>query len=185
MQAQVMIMAIFSLLIAQSSWADHKRTPERALTQEQTHVFYDYARVVKVDPIIRRVKMDRPREECWQEEREIHTKGNHTPQATIAGGVIGGVLGHEVGRGEDRGLTTAVGTVIGAVVGHEMSKDHGRNKVKTVTERHCRKVSDYRHEEQVVGYEVHYRYNGEHYHTTMRNEPGSRIRVRVAITPED
>lgn len=185
MQAQTMIIAILSLVVAQSSWAEHQRTPERERAQEQTHVFYDYARVVKIDPIIRRVKMNLPRKDCWKEEREVHTRGNHAPQATIAGGIIGGALGHEVGRGEDRGLTTAMGTVIGAVVGHEMGKGQGRDKVKTITERHCREVSDTRHEEQVVGYEVHYRYNGEHYHTTMRSQPGPRIRVRVAITPED
>lgn len=39
-------------------------------------------------------------------------------------------------------------------------------------------------ERRIVGYDVEYQYKGETYMSRLDRDPGSRLRIRVAITPE-
>lgn len=40
-------------------------------------------------------------------------------------------------------------------------------------------------ERRIVGYDVEYQYKGETYMSRLDRDPGSRLRIRVAITPEE
>ncbi|WP_151638765.1 glycine zipper 2TM domain-containing protein [Noviherbaspirillum aerium] len=64
--------------------------------------------------------VERPRQECWQEQVPIQAGGNDYGGALI-GGIAGGILGNQVGGGSGNTIATAVGAMTGAVVGDRMS----------------------------------------------------------------
>jgi uncharacterized protein YcfJ len=49
----------------------------------------------------------------------------------------------------------------------------------------CRTVQVERIERRITGYDVEYRYMGETYMSRLPYDPGSRVRLRVSIVPED
>ncbi len=148
--------------------------------------FVDSAKVVDVEPIVRTVRVDSPRRECWDEE--VQQRGaSHAASAgsMIVGGAIGGLVGHQLGRRVDKGrgrhAAALVGTLIGAAVGHD-SAAHGGEPRVSYRER-CRVYHDYQSEERIEGYRVTYRYKGEEFQTVMDEHPGKRIQVRVQVAP--
>ena len=40
-------------------------------------------------------------------------------------------------------------------------------------------------EEQIIGYDVVYRYNGRKYQSRLPYEPGKRLKIRVQVLPVD
>jgi len=142
----------------------------------EPRVDYDYARVVDVDPIVRRVAIDSPRRECWNEEREVYAQPRSaTP--TILGAIIGGVIGHQFGSGHSRNLGTVAGAALGASVGHDASARNAGIETRNVERCEVSTQRDY--EERVDGYRVTYVYHGRDYHTVMPYDPGNRVQVRV------
>ncbi len=155
----------------------------------QASSFTDRARVVDVEPIVRTVRVEHPRRECWEEEERYsaHDQHNHSAGNMIVGGVIGGLVGHAVGRrinkGRGRHGAALAGTLIGAAVGHEAaSHSHDGHAGGGYRER-CRTYVDYSTEERVDGYWVTYRYKGEEFRTRMRHQPGDTLPVRVRVIP--
>ncbi len=158
------------------------------------HGGYQYAKVVDVEPIYRHVRVQVPERECWTEveyesapRRYERYRGSAVP--TIAGGVIGGVVGRQFGKGNGRDAMTVLGTLIGAAVGHQSSHaryandDYRYESVRGRPVERCE--THYRTEERrdLDGYLVTYRYAGREYTTRTAEHPGSRIRVRVDVTP--
>ncbi len=82
--------------------------------------------------------VERPRQECWNEQVQVPTRGDDYGGAII-GGIAGGLLGNQVGRGNGRTAATAVGAITGAMVGDRMSSPHS---VSTQTIQRCRTVVD-------------------------------------------
>lgn len=149
---------------------------------------YVYADVVDVEPIYRYVRVRQPQRECWHEEvHERSRRGHHdTARASIVGGVIGGAIGRQFGDGKGRDAMTVVGTLIGSAVGHDNAArrhydDYDRPRVRTV-ERCETRYQSYE-DRRIEGYNVTYVYGGREYTTRTRQEPGHRVRVRVAVTP--
>lgn len=182
--AVIAITAILALSLATPVLAGHKDRHEH----RHKNKFFDYARVIEVQPVYKQVKVSLPRTECWDEHRrrpvtrEVHN-GN-TSENMIVGGIIGGVIGHQLGGGSGKDAATLAGTLIGAAVGH----DNSRRTVQTGEYRiehreRCETHVDYRLEERQDGYRVTYRYHGEVFHTRMAQHPGKRIRIKVQITP--
>ena len=161
--------------------------------------FYAYAKVVRVEPIVRTVEVERPREVCWDEEvrhvRHPHGspphRGHHySPVPAIVGGVVGGVVGNRVGRRRDgRGALTIAGTLIGAAVGHRLQRAPRHRPpprpatTYTTIERRCEVRTEYHTEERIEGYDVTYRYNARDFTTRMDHDPGERVRLRVDVEP--
>ncbi len=143
--------------------------------------YVDSARVIRADPIYETVEVSRPVRECWT-ERVVH-RGRRANSYTgaIAGGIIGGVLGNRIGRGDGRTVLTVAGDLLGASIGHDLSARRGRPRISR--EERCELVDHYDQEEQIVGYRVKYRYNGQTFFTRTREHPGRRIRVRVNVDP--
>src|SRR5690606_3599462 len=81
---------------------------------------YDYAPVVRVEPLVQRVRVETPRRECWDDVRYVESKPHISdPQVagrTLLGGLIGGVVGHQFGSGRGRDAATVVGAMVGAGV---------------------------------------------------------------------
>src|SRR5687767_14709436 len=89
---------------------------------------WDYARVVRAEPIYREVRVSEPREVCREEpvtERTVY-RGHPNPGSVLIGAMIGGVIGHQFGGGHGRDAATAAGAVIGAH--HGASHSSGRDR---------------------------------------------------------
>jgi len=153
---------------------------------------YVYGRVVAATPIVRHVVVERPREQCWQEDV---VRSSYAPDAalrvagaTVAGGVIGGVIGHQLGHGRDRDALTVVGTLVGSALANQTALRNqlaapGALITETVPVERCTTVSQRYTEERIEGYLVTYEYRGHRYTMRTREAPGHRVRLRVDIAP--
>ncbi len=154
--------------------------------------YYDYAQVVRVDPIAE--NYDRPvaREVCRDVPVEVYqpsyTYHRDRTGPTIAGAIVGGALGSLVGHGDGRRAATVAGAVIGGSIAH----DHARGGYyredgyyERGYEERCRTETEHRTATDITGYDVTYRYHGETYQERMGYDPGNRVRVRVGEDGDD
>jgi uncharacterized protein YcfJ len=137
------------------------------------NVTYTFAEVLSADPVYRIVP-GQPREECYEERVRADTTAG-----TVLGAVVGGALGNQVGRGDGRRAATIAGAVAGGAVGNNMAQNGGQVQTR------CRIVESEPERREVVGYDVQYRYQGEIFVSRLDYDPGSRLRVRVSVTPAD
>lgn len=147
----------------------------------QNGAYYDYAKVVRVTPVTRIVETSRPERECWHEEVVRQARSDANLGGLVLGGVVGGVIGNRFGGGNGKKIATVAGSIAGAALGQEMTRRPGHSY--TTYEECCRTYRVSHTEERVIGYDVVYRYNGQEYVTRTDRDPGSRIRVRVSVTP--
>ncbi len=145
----------------------------------------EYARVLDVDPIVREVRVQVPRQECWDEARPVPGAAPMPPAGgAILGGVIGGVLGHQVGSGDGRRVATVAGALIGSAIGHNAAtRSSSRYVPATETVERCETRYESRVEQRVEGYRVRYEYGGRQYRTRLPYDPGERMRVQVSVVP--
>lgn len=152
---------------------------------------YDYADVLSVEPMFRRVRTTVPRRECWDEEvttrsRDRYQRSRNSVGSVIAGGVIGGVIGHQFGSGSGNDAATAVGALLGSAIASNRDRDdqddYAVEERTRVVER-CETRRETREEERADGYRVTYVYAGREYTTRTASDPGDKLRVRVDVTP--
>ena len=169
---------------------------------------YDYARVVRVDPVIVREPgrggeqrcYDRPAQDGYGGRGDGYRDGGYYGDyygdrgyadsanpagrglATVVGGVIGAVAGSRFGGGSGQLLGTAVGTMVGGVAGRSVY-DANHPVVRQGTVRVC-DPAPYAERERVDGYDVTYEYAGRTYRTHSDYNPGERIRIRIEPAPE-
>jgi uncharacterized protein YcfJ len=149
---------------------------------------YDYARVIRSEPIIRYVTVRTPVQECWT-DTEYYSVA-HRPRGTaggaIVGAIIGGVIGNQFGHGHHRDNATVLGTLAGAAIGSEVATARAGGYETTEYSRPVRRCStnyQVHEEERIDGYNVIYVYKGQKYATRMPNDPGERLRIRVDVRP--
>jgi uncharacterized protein YcfJ len=146
--------------------------------------FQDSAKVVSVEPVYRTVEITTPERHCWDQEVERYRPGQHSYVGTVVGGIIGGVVGHKVGRGgHGRDAATVAGALLGSAIGHDISHQNAGGYYATNTERRCEVTHKTTYEEELVGYDVTYRYQGRLFTTRTREHPGNRIPVKVDVRP--
>lgn len=132
------------------------------------------ARVVKVEPIVERVRFSVPVEHCWN-ERERHVRGGaDRTTATLVGGAVGAVLGNRVGDG--RSAATVAGAIAGAVVGSELAGD-GRRQVRYRDVQRCEVRHEQRFERRVVAYRVTYEHRGRRDVARLAYDPGRYVAI--------
>lgn len=167
--------------------------------RDDSSVGYDFARVVDVQPVYDDVSYAQPREVCWNEpvtyvEQPRYARYERPRSGTpeIVGGIIGGLIGNQFGHGDGRAAATIAGVALGASVARDNQRyrggyyeSYGPRYERTVNERRCEVRDDYRSERQLIGYDVTYDYNGTIGHTFSERQPGTEIRVRVAVEPAD
>lgn len=153
-----------------------------AMAAKSTGPEYSYAKVTRVTPITRIIETSRPERECWQEEVVHQTRNEANMGGLILGGVIGGVVGNRFGGGNGKKAATVAGTIAGAALGQGVSGNRGGGYTTSYQDR-CRTYRSTYTEERVVGYDVHYRYNGREYVTRTDRDPGSHIKLRIDVTP--
>lgn len=147
-----------------------------------------WAKVTRVEPITRMVEHTTPEKNCWNERVEYETRGRDgSYTSTILGGIIGGAVGNAVGhKKKNKQIGTAVGAILGASIGNDIGsreRSDRRRFLQSRVERGCETTEHVSYEEEIVGYKVWYRYNGEKYRTRMDYKPGKRIKVRVTVSP--
>ncbi len=143
--------------------------------------YFDRARVVTVQPLIKIVRVPSRHRECWTEEAQ-GVRPRDTSGSMVLGSIIGGVIGHQFGGGDGRRVATVAGTLIGAAVGRNMALQQSAQPY-TVTARRCRVSHEFYEKQRVDGYRVTYRYRGRTFITRTPQAPGKFIRVRVSVAP--
>ena len=153
---------------------------------------YDYAKVVDVQPLTRRVRVSSPQRECWDETRYEEPRSSDVMPRSVAGrtllgAVLGGVIGHQIGSGNANKAATAGGAVIGAAIAHNRAVRNGTNPPppREYTVQRCETRYQEEFQERVDGYRVTYQYHGRRQVTELPYRPGDRIRVRVDVTPAE
>ena len=154
----------------------------------QPRTEYVTARVIRVEPILRYVRVSEPRRECWDEtyvesEPTNRYRRSNPAGSALMGGLIGGVIGHQFGNGNGRDAATIGGALIGASIAHNraLRNDSPRTYVDRTQKRtRCADRYDEREEERVTGYRVTYQYEGQRYVTRMDRDPGSTVRVAIS-----
>ncbi|NVJ66571.1 MAG: glycine zipper 2TM domain-containing protein [Gammaproteobacteria bacterium] len=141
------------------------------------------AKVTDVDPVYRTVRGEPiAQEQCWREPRRVSRSDRRA--GSVIGAVIGGVIGYKVGgdHRHNKRSGAAVGAVLGSVIGGEAAKNKHRSERRY--ESHCETVYTGGYErQQLIGYNVEYKYKGQRFETFMDYEPGRYINVRLSAEP--
>ncbi|MDO6693506.1 glycine zipper 2TM domain-containing protein [Aliiglaciecola sp. 3_MG-2023] len=149
-------------------------------TQALADSRYDYAKVVKVNPVYQYTSVKQPVQQCYPVKRTVRYNNNNHQRvhSTVAGAVIGGVIGNVIG---DNRSSTIAGAVIGGAIGNHAQ---GPQYSTSVTQ-HCETVyQTSKKVRKIKGYDVKYRYRGAAYETFMRSHPGDTVKVRVTVSPK-
>lgn len=148
--------------------------------------YYTYGEVITAEPIIRRTVETYPIEECRPvSHRRVVHRNHHNNHLlpSLFGGLVGGALGHQFGGGRGKTAFTVVGALAGASIASNSAHRHQDQYTDYVTSRRCTVKQEVREIERVEGYFVTYRYQGREFTRTTEEHPGSRIRLRVNVTP--
>jgi uncharacterized protein YcfJ len=135
------------------------------------------ARVVGVEPMVRHVTVNRPREECWDEVVREPVRPFGVAGPTIAGSIVGAAIGRQFGSGNDRDALTVIGAVAGGAVAHQRAVRNGAGATRDVTVQRCEVVNDRVTERVVGGYLVTYRLDGHHYTMQTAHHPGDWVQL--------
>jgi len=160
---------------------------------------YDYARVTRVEPRVRQVRISVPRRECYAEsgygpdDGPDYGPGNGERPAAggmILGGLSGAEKRNQFGHGRERGVGTVAGAVIGSAIGHDVAtqrrgdSQYGYSPPRVQSGERCTTRYTEQIQQRIDGYRVSYRYNDRDYQTVLPFDPGQRLRVRVTVSPE-
>lgn len=134
---------------------------------QATGAHYDYARVLRVDPVFDSYRSSQVGgQRCYERDTYVNGRepyygggydnrgyGNGTYDnysrsngneggrtvATVIGGVLGAVVGSQVGGGSGRYVTSAIGSMVGGIAGREIYEQNqrSRNRGGTGTVRVC------------------------------------------------
>jgi uncharacterized protein YcfJ len=139
------------------------------------------ARVVGVEPLVRYVTVDRPREQCWNEVVREPVRPFGVAGQTAAGSIIGAAIGRQFGSGNDRDTLTVLGAVAGGAVAHRRAVVNEGYATREVPVQRCEVVHERVTEPVNDGYLVTYRLEGQRY--TMRTDRHPGDWVQIAAQP--
>lgn len=177
------VLILSSSAVLAKDYRDHGYDDDHYYERNHSDRGYDnkqMARVVRVEPIYRTVRVSEPVRDCYR-SNDRHSRTN-SYTSTIAGGIIGGVLGNQFGKGSGNTALTVAGTLLGGSVGRDLGQTSrvGRHYQR---DQSCHVTQRYHNEQQLDGYHVTYRYKGQTYSTQTDRHPGKYIPVTVNVTP--
>jgi uncharacterized protein YcfJ len=135
------------------------------------------ARVVGVEPMVRYVTVERPREQCWNETVREPVRPFGVVGQTAAGSIVGAAIGRQFGSGNDRDTLTLLGAVAGGAVAHRRAVVNAGYAARDVVVRRCEVVNDRVTEQVVDGYLVTYRLDGQRYTMQTDRHPGGWVQI--------
>jgi uncharacterized protein YcfJ len=135
------------------------------------------ARVVDVEPLVRYVTVNRPRQECWDEIVREPVRPFGVAGQTAAGSIVGAAIGRQFGSGNDRDALTVIGAVAGGAVARNRAIRNGAGAVRDVAVQRCEVVNERVTEEVVDGYLVTYRLDGRNYTMQTERHPGDYVQL--------
>jgi uncharacterized protein YcfJ len=152
------------------------------LAQAQSADFEDFGRVTRVQPRVEQIRS--PRQECRTDYVQVPVQQQRSSGGTIVGGIAGALLGSQVGGGNGKVAAAAAGAIAGGLVGDHVDNGNrvASNGVQEQAVQRCRTVDAV--ETRTNGYDVTYDYRGHTYSTVMNRDPGSRVRLRVSVEPD-
>lgn len=153
--------------------------PSGAEMEADSAAHFAWADVLRVDPVYGTVQV--PAQTCYN-QTVVEQKPGHSGIGTVLGAVVGGVLGNTIGHGGGRSLATVVGAVGGGVAGNKLGGQSGGQYQTTQTT--CQQTATVG-QQQIIGYDVQYRYHGDVYVSRLSYDPGERLRIRVSVGPAD
>jgi uncharacterized protein YcfJ len=159
-------------------------TTALAGNKHKHHSRIEYARVVDARPIYQRITHQVPQESCHYETVSYRNNSNSSYTGTVVGGLLGAAIGHELGHSKrNKDVAAVAGGLLGASIGRDISrnKSPGRAEYRDQQVCHTRYVTEY--SQQLMGYDVTYKYQGRTYQTRTNQHPGSRIPVDVHVRP--
>ncbi len=149
----------------------------------QAGAFETVAKVTNVTPITETV--NHPTQKCWTDYQQTTqtVAPEHNYGGAVLGTIVGGVIGSRFGKGNGKVLGTATGAAIGAVTGDHIANRDAQAETHTVTTpvQRCEMVDNF--ETRTNGYRVSYEYENWKFTTRLPYNPGSEMRVNVAVTP--
>jgi uncharacterized protein YcfJ len=177
--------AVFTFLGASTALADHGHNRGRgnAYGHYRSAPVVVSARVVDVEPLVRYVTVNRPREECWDEIVREPVRPYGVAGPTAAGTIVGAAIGRQFGSGNDRDALTLLGAIAGGAVAHQRAVRNGAGDTRDVAVQRCEVVNDRIREEVVDGYLVTYRLDGRHYTMQTDRHPGDWVQLAVNTRP--
>jgi len=178
--------AVFSFLGATNALADgghHGRGQGHAYGRYGYAPAVVSARVVRVEPMVRHVTVNRPREQCWNEVVHEPVRPYGVAGPTVAGSIIGAAIGRQFGDGDGQDALTVIGAVAGGAVAHQRAVRNGAGATREVTVQRCEVVNNRVTEQVIDGYLVTYRYDGRNYTIETDRHPGNTVQVAVDVRP--
>jgi uncharacterized protein YcfJ len=154
------------------------------LPHAMENVSYAYADVLRSQPFYETVRVNQPREECF-EDTVVHREGGSSGGGAVIGAIIGGVIGNQVGKGSGRKAATVAGAVAGGAIGNESERRNNPERYYESSETRCRIVDGWVDERRIAGFDVEYRYRGQVYMSRLPYDPGDRLRIRVSVSPAE
>jgi len=138
-----------------------------------------WAKVVDAQPVYEVVRYPVEQQRCWDEQAWRRGPAASSATPVIVGSIIGGVVGNQFGGGSGNVLLTAAGAVLGGSIAADASRKRNRGGYYAVTERQCAVETNWQEQEQIVAWDVTYKYRGDYFEARMKDRPGKRIQVRV------
>jgi uncharacterized protein YcfJ len=178
--------AVLTVLCASTAMADgrnHSRGRGNAYGHHRSAPAVISARVVDVEPMVRYVTVDRPREECWNEIVREPVRPYGVAGPTAAGSIVGAAIGRQFGSGNDRDALTVIGAVAGGAVARQRALRNGAGATRDVAVQRCEVVSNRVREQVVDGYLVTYRLDGRNYTMRTDRHPGAWVQLAVNAGP--
>jgi len=144
--------------------------------------FFDYAKVQSATPIVETVEHRRPVQTC--RDRRVRNRHQHSATPMILGSILGAAIGNGLGHHRsNKQVGVVVGSILGAAIGSDIGRQSSHSSGDYHTETQCNTRYDSEFEEQIVGYDVEYRYRGNTYYTQTREHPGKRLQLKLRMAP--
>lgn len=139
---------------------------------------YTYAKVEQVSAVYDVIQVphyEQPQMTCRE---QLVRRDSSTP--TVLGAIIGGALGNAVGHNTtNKRIGTVAGAILGGSIGHDIGQTQPVRQFRQVCSRSITTIK----KRQLRGYNVTYRYHGQHYTTFMTRHPGHKIKLKIQLTP--
>lgn len=169
MKYPLLISSLALSLLSLPASANH----EQRYRSANSGYFYDFAKVQSVQPITETIEHRVPTECRYQSSDNQHRR---SATSAILGGIIGAAIGNELGHHKSN---KQVGAVAGGILGASIGSDMGQRR----SHHRCVNAYDIEYLQQVVGYDVSYRYRGNTYFTQTKQHPGKKIQLKLSFEP--